>query len=161
MTRRKSDAEDYSIYPFARNTFATKSSPLPMYLHCPGCSRRDFLTRVTGGFGALALGTLARAAVPLDPITPFLPRPPHFAPKAKSVIFLYMVGGPSSVDTFDYKPELQRLGGKPVPASIREALKNSRHANVFEGCKDELMASPFSAPARTIAGSWKARSSNT
>ena len=129
-----------------------------MYLHCPGCSRRDFLTRTTGGFGALALGALlrpqSRAAVQIDPINPFLPRPPHFAPRAKSVIFLYMVGGPSSIDTFDYKPELQKLGGKPVPASIREALKKSKHSNVFEGCKDELMASPFAFAQHGQSGRW-------
>ena len=128
---------------------------------CPSCSRRDFLGTVTGGFGALALGALlrmdARAAAPavqIDPINPFLPRLPHFAPKAKSVIFLYMVGGPSSVDTFDYKPELQNLDGKPVPDSIREALKNSRHANVFEGCKPELMASPFKFTQHGQSGMW-------
>ena len=59
-------------------------------------TRRDFLGTVTGGFGALALGALmkARAAVTIDPIQPFLPRAPHFAPRAKSVIFLYMVGAP-------------------------------------------------------------------
>ena len=135
------------LNPVAQNPFAVK---LQAVFTCPSCSRRDFLGTVTGGFGALALGALlrmdARAAAPavqIDPINPFLPRLPHFAPKAKSVIFLYMVGGPSSVDTFDYKPELQNLDGKPVPDSIREALKNSRHANVFEGCKPELMASPF------------------
>ena len=154
MARRKSEADDYSIYPFTRNTFAPTSSSLPMYLHCPGYSRRDFLTRVTGGFGVLALGALARGVVSIDPIQPFLPRLPHFAPKAKSVIFLYMVGGPSSVDTFDYKPELQKLGGKPVPASIREALKNSKHRNVFEGCKDELLASPFSFTQHGQSGMW-------
>ena len=119
-------------------------------------TRREFLGTVTGGFGALALGALmkARANVTIDPINPFLPRAPHFAPKAKSVIFLYMVGAPSSVDTFDYKPELQRLGGKPVPASFREALKNSRHSNVFEGCKDELMASPFTFSQHGASGMW-------
>jgi len=127
----------------------------------PNCSRRDFLGAVTGGFGALALGAMLRMqarganpAVAIDPIHPFLPRAPHFAAKAKSVIFLYMVGGPSSVDTFDYKPELQKLNGKPVPASIRAALKNSRHANVFEGCKDELMASPFSFTQHGQSGRW-------
>ena len=124
-------------------------------------TRRDFLGTVTGGFGALALGALLREnlraaapAVQIDPINPFLPRAPHFAPKAKSVIFLYMVGAPSSIDTFDYKPELQKLGGKPVPASFREALKNSRHANVFEGCKDELMASPFKFAQHGQSGLW-------
>ncbi len=125
------------------------------------CSRRDFLGSITGGFGALALEALlqreARAAAPalkIDPINPFLPRAPHFAPKAKSVIFLFMVGGPSSIDTFDYKPELQRLHGQPVPASIREALKKSRHHNVFEGCKDELMASPFKFSQHGQSGMW-------
>src|SRR6185436_12639184 len=79
----------------------------------------------------------------IDPLNPFLPRRPHFAPRAKSVIFLFMVGGPSQVDTFDYKPELQKLHGKPTPASIKKAVEATRHANVFHGCKDELFASPF------------------
>lgn len=82
-------------------------------------------------------------ALVLDPLNPYAPRPPHFAPKAKSVIFLYMVGGPSQVDTFDYKPELQKLHGKPVPTSLRKAVEATRFANVFHGCKDELLASPF------------------
>src|SRR4029077_13370398 len=113
---------------------------------CSGfSSRRNFLSHAGGGFGALALSVLMRdkaladrpPSVTIDPINPFLPRAPHFAPKAKSVIVLFQVGGPSQVDTFDYKPELQKLHGKPVPKSIREALDKSRHANVFEGCKDE------------------------
>src|SRR5207245_1557824 len=48
---------------------------------------------------------------------PLSPRPPHFAPKAKSVIFLFMVGGPSQVDTFDPKPALEKYNGQPLPAS--------------------------------------------
>ncbi|HQR43867.1 MAG TPA: DUF1501 domain-containing protein, partial [Gemmatales bacterium] len=89
-----------------------------------GYSRRQFLQRTGAGFGALALSTLLRHDLArgqdtpkIDPLNPFLPRRPHFAAKAKSVIFLYMVGGPSQVDTFDYKPTLQKLAGKPVPAS--------------------------------------------
>ena len=100
-----------------------------MFADCPHCSRRDFLGRIGGGFGAGALGALiqqARAAsapaVTIDPVSPFLPRTPHFAPRAKSVIFLYMVGGPSHVDTFDYNGAA-KLGGKPAPAHIKEALK--------------------------------------
>ncbi|MHA3771286.1 DUF1501 domain-containing protein [Verrucomicrobiota bacterium sgz303538] len=133
-----------------------------MFASCCSCSRRDFLGRVTGGFGALALGALASweargaqaPAVEIDPINPFAPRRPHFAPKAKSVIFLFMVGGPSHVDTFDYKPELQKLDGKPVPESIKKALQNSRHANVFQGCKEELMASPFKWERYGESGMW-------
>lgn len=134
------------------------NAPLPS---CRHCSRRDFLQRVGGGFGALALGALlggsARAADPavlINPVRPFAPRPPHFAPKAKSVIFLFMVGGPSQIDTFDYKPELQKLHGKPVPASIKEAVQKSRHANVFVGCKEELMASPFGWKQYGQSGMW-------
>src|SRR5688572_26876510 len=96
-----------------------------------------------------------RAAAPhIDPLNPFLPRRPHFAPRAKSVIFLFMVGGPSQVDSFDYKPELQKLGGKPVPESIRKALEATRHANVFHGCKDELLASPFKFTQHGESGMW-------
>ena len=49
------------------------------------------------------------------PANPLAPREPHFAPKAKSVIFLFMYGGPSQVDTFDYKPSLYGLDGRTVP----------------------------------------------
>jgi len=126
-------------------------------------SRRYFLGRMGAGFGALALSALwrleARAAsgkpaVELDPLNPFAPRSPHFAPRAKSVIFLFMVGGPSHVDTFDYKPELQKLDGKPVPDSIKKAVQATKHANVFHGCKDELMASPYKFTQHGRSGLW-------
>src|SRR5688572_27707334 len=103
------------------------------------CSRRGFLSHLGAGFGALALEALERkqasAATPgrpvaYDPINPFAPRAPHFTPRAKSVIFLFMVGGPSQVDTFDYKPELQRCAGQPLPASLRRQLDGSKFANV-------------------------------
>ena len=127
-----------------------------------GCSRRAFLARSGAGFGALALSALlqkevARADPPqqqIDPLNPYLPRRPHFAAKAKSVIFLYMVGGPSQVDTFDYKPTLQKLEGKPVPESFRKALNASKHANVFHGCKDELLSSPFTWKQHGQSGMW-------
>jgi hypothetical protein len=128
---------------------------------CAGCcTRRDFLVRSGAGFGAVVLGALMRAearavtAPVIDPLNPFAPRAPQFAPKAKSVIFLFMVGGPSHVDTFDYKPELQKLAGKPVPASLRKAVEATRFANVFHGCKDELLASPFSFKQYGLTGTW-------
>ena len=90
----------------------------------------------------------------IDPLNPFVPRAPHFAPWAKSVIFLFMVGGPSHVDLFDYKPELQKLNGRPVPDSIRKAVNATKFANVFHGCKDELMASPFQFAQHGQSGLW-------
>ena len=127
------------------------------------CSRRDFLLRTGAGFGALAFGALSRldaraaetAKTPvIDPLNPYAARAPHFAPKAKSVIFLFMVGGPSHVDTFDYKPELQKLNGKPVPEAIKKAVQETRFANVFHGCKEELMASPFKWEQHGQSGMW-------
>src|SRR4051794_25592585 len=100
----------------------------------PFSSRRQFLARTGAGFGALALAAMQRQAVGeprIDPLRPFQPRRPDFAARAKSVIFLFMVGGPSQVDTFDYKPQLQKLADQPVPESFRKALEATRHANVF------------------------------
>ena len=132
--------------------------------HFPFISRRRFLHQISGGVGGLALqGILGRqasaasghgGAIQIDPIRPFLPRQPHFPAKARSVIFLYMVGAPSSIDTFDYKPTLQKLAGQKVPTSFRDALKRSRHSNVFEGCKDELMGSPFKFSQHGQSGMW-------
>ena len=86
-------------------------------------SRRQFLMRSGGGLGALALQYLlardGRAlAAPAVEFKPLVARPPHFAPRAKSVIFLFMEGGPSHLDLFDPKPELDRLAGQPMPASF-------------------------------------------
>jgi len=79
---------------------------------------------------------------------------PHFAPRAKSVIFLFMVGGPSQIDTFDYKPLLEELDGKPVPTSFREALNATPHANVFHGCDDQILKSPFAFKQYGQSGMW-------
>ena len=89
-------------------------------------TRREFLWEAGGGFTGVALAGLlafdrffalnARAeGGEAKLVNPLAPKPPHFAPKARSVIFLFMYGGPSQVDTFDYKPELYRLDGKNVP----------------------------------------------
>jgi hypothetical protein len=76
------------------------------------------LRHSAAGFGYLALSALlaeeAVAETPASP-DPLTPRAPHFPGRAKRVIFLFMAGGPSQVDTFDYKPQLQRDHGKPLP----------------------------------------------
>ncbi|MBI3862407.1 MAG: DUF1501 domain-containing protein [Planctomycetia bacterium] len=81
-------------------------------------SRRQVLERSAAGFGSLALASLlgqtslADQSSPADPLTA---RAPHFLPRAKRIIFLFMSGGPSQVDTFDPKPLLTRDDGKPFP----------------------------------------------
>jgi hypothetical protein len=70
---------------------------------------------------ARAENPVARVAV--DPLQPFVPRLADAKPKARSVIFLFMVGGPSQVDTFDHKPLLQKLNGQPVPQTYHQSYK--------------------------------------
>lgn len=89
-------------------------------------SRRDFLRRAAHGFGGLALATMladeAAAAPSKGVINPFLPKKSHFESTAKSVIFLFMEGGPSHVDLFDPKLDLTRMNGKPLPAKFGKVL---------------------------------------
>ena len=82
--------------------------------------------------GAAALSSLigkdqalAGDIIPGGVGTPGLPSLPHFAPKAKRVIYLFMAGGPSHIDTFDYKPELRKIHGKELPESIRQGQRLS------------------------------------
>ena len=71
-------------------------------------SRREMLKSVSSGFGYLALAGMCAEAAETDPLAP---KPPHFAPKAKRVIFFCMRGGPSHGDTFDYNPQLKADAG--------------------------------------------------
>jgi hypothetical protein len=89
-------------------------------------SRREMLRRSGMGFGSLALGALMADSGMLRPaaaadggsVSPLAPKRPHFAPKAKRVIHLFMNGGPSQVDTFDPKPELTKYHGKTLPIHL-------------------------------------------
>ena len=109
-------------------------------------SRREMLRRCGTGFGMMALGSLMEGSGLLTPsikaagqvALPLAPRSPHFAPKAKRVVHLFMNGGPSQVDTFDPKPALDRFHGKPLPlnnlrterktgAAMRSPFKFKRH----------------------------------
>jgi hypothetical protein len=75
-------------------------------------TRRQMLRQTALGFGGVALAALLGERATADPLTPKLP---HFTPRARRVIFLFMHGGPSQIDTFDYKPLLERDDGKPLP----------------------------------------------
>src|SRR5436190_7591104 len=102
--------------------------------------RRCFVQQSACGLGAIALAQLiqrsaaAETAAPLNPLTP---KPPHFKPRAKNVIFLFMAGAPSQLDLFDPKPAMQKLHGQPVPESFLRGLKDS----LIKGSA-RVMASP-------------------
>jgi hypothetical protein len=84
----------------------------------PAVTRRDVLARAANGFGAIALGSLLAPPVSATQrVNALAAKVPHFAPKAKSVIFLFMVGAPSHIDTFDPKPALDKYDGQLLPPS--------------------------------------------
>ena len=92
-------------------------------------TRRHFFSQCGVGLGAMALaGLLSEQKLLADTsaaVSPLAPKPPHFAPKAKRVIYLFMAGGPSQLELFDYKPKLQELDGQVVPPDY---VKNKRFA---------------------------------
>ncbi|MDR1349867.1 MAG: DUF1501 domain-containing protein [Zoogloeaceae bacterium] len=109
-------------------------------------SRRDFLRKSGYGLGAAALAgfvpglssslgglSAARAAdIVIDPANPLAPRGTHFPGKVKSIIWLHMNGAPSTLDLFDYKPELIRLAGTGVPESFTKGIKTSTQGGVSQ-----------------------------
>jgi hypothetical protein len=97
-----------------------------------GVSRRDFLARTAHGIGAMALWHLLSSEGRARGIAP-----PHFAPRAKNVIFIFMAGGPSHLDLFDPKPKMVARHGQPMPKSLVDAKKSATG-----GVLETVMASP-------------------
>jgi len=126
-------------------------------------SRRDFLNRCLGGLGSLALADLlavdGRAAGERN--DPMAPKKPHFAPKAKNVIFLFQAGAPSQIDLFDPKPALRKWNGQSLPPSMVEHMqlafikKNAKalaSARKFERCgQSGTEISDFLPHTKTVA----------
>ncbi|HEV8059615.1 MAG TPA: DUF1501 domain-containing protein [Gemmataceae bacterium] len=115
-------------------------------------SRREFLFQAGGGLGGIALTYLlardGRAADKLAPSSanPLAVRKPHFPGTAKSVIFMFMVGGPSQMDLFDPKPALEKWQGKPLPASFGKPVSQ------FTNGETPLLASTRKFPKRGKSG---------
>src|SRR5438270_13176775 len=91
-------------------------------------SRRSFFRDCGTGLGTIALWHLltdeGRAAASAEAITnPLAPRPPHFPPKARNIILLFMDGGPSQIDLFDPKPEMKKWEGRALPESLTKDLQ--------------------------------------
>ena len=128
--------------------------------HCgrfrrPPATRREMLLRCAHGFGAVALTALAAeqaraegAAAPAPPPQGFARPVRHHEPKARSVIFLYMDGGPSQVDTFDYKPRLEKHHGQDPYKAIGR-LEPTQFANI-----GKVMASPWRFKQHGRCGHW-------
>ena len=126
----------------------------PLWNPPAGMSRRTALKRAGAGFGLLALAGLLEkegllcpdaAAAPLA--GPLAPRPPHYPARAKAVIWLFMNGGPSQVDTWDYKPELTKRDGQKLDGM-------DKFTGFFANEVGPLMKSPFAFAQHGQSGSW-------
>jgi hypothetical protein len=119
-------------------------------------TRRHFFRDCALGLGSMALASLlnegrASAAAPLA--DPLAPKKGHFPARAKSVIFLFMAGGPSQLELFDYKPKLNALHGKPIP---EEFIKGKRFAfmDTFAKKVPQLLATRRQFARHGRAGTW-------
>ena len=99
--------------------------PLDPLHHTAATTRRTFLATNASGIGTLALASLFgdEGLLAAEHSDPLAPQPPHFAPKAKRCIFIFMAGAPSQLDLFDPKPKLQELNGKPLPESMTKDVR--------------------------------------
>jgi hypothetical protein len=120
--------------------------------HIPAAvSRRDLLLRAGGGLGGIALNWLLANNLAADPVrspNPLAVKPTHFEPKAKRVIFLFMVGGPSQMDLFDPKPALAKWQGKPLPESTQ------RPKSQFTSGQETILASTRKFKKHGQSGMW-------
>ena len=118
-----------------------------MWNHAQEQSRRQFFTSGAAGLGGLALASLLSAeaaqAADQDP-NPLAPKKPHFAPRAKNCIFIFLAGAPSHVDLYDPKPILQEQHGQALPKSLTEKvrfafIKKESHEAVCLGRNQHLL----------------------
>src|SRR3954452_20880040 len=114
----------------------------------PSVSRRRFLQQTGSGFGLLALSSLlSESAGAAQVINPLAAKASHFSCKAKSVIWLFMNGGQSQVDTWDYKPELEKQDGKELKGF-------DKNTGFFTDQVGPLMRSPFKFSQKGRSGTW-------
>lgn len=120
--------------------FESKESPI---------ARRWFLQQCGVGMGAVALNHLLGPSASAKTLNPLAPKPPHFAPKAKNVIYLFMAGAPSQLEMLDHKPELAQFDGTLPPASL---LKEYRAAFIDPNSK--LLGPVYNFDQKGQSGAW-------
>jgi len=114
-------------------------TPQPSRCHAPPIvARREFLRASGLGIGAIALDAMLQGDAPAQSTDSSAVSGPHFAPKAKHLIYLHMVGGPSQIDIFDPKPQLEKFDGDPAP---RELYDGDRFA--FLAGQPKILASRY------------------
>ena len=136
---------------FTEHDWAVRNAPPPL-------SRRELLSRIGSGFGTLGLASVLAdsemlggssgrdlSVVQAAEASPLTPRTPHFAPRAKRVIQLFMPGGPSQVDTFDYKPQIVKYAGQRPTLVNKKSLRNTTGG---------LLPSPFGFQRYGRCGKW-------
>ena len=97
-------------------------------------SRREALFKMGAGIGGIGLASMFGSnTVAAEQASPLAPKLPHFAPKAKRLIQLFMPGGPSQVDTFDYKPMLAKHKGERPALVDRKTLRNTKMGRSLNG----------------------------
>src|SRR5262245_4082462 len=148
----------HSLRPDRHCPIEDSMSPIHFFdTPAPGfASRREFLRRAGGGFGMVALaGLLGREGLlssdalggELNTLNPLAPKQSHFPAKAKSVIWLFINGGPSQVDTWDYKPELNKRDGQELKGF-------DKNTGFFTDQVGPLMKSPFTWKQHGRSGTW-------
>ena len=118
-------------------------------------NRRHFFSRCSIGLGSIALGSLLKEqglAVPaMEVKNPLEPKKTHFPAKAKNVIFLFMAGGPSQLDLFEHKPQLNALNGQPIPESY---TAGKRFAFMSSSHRSNLLGTRFNFQRHGGSGAW-------
>src|SRR5438067_10761533 len=118
-------------------------------------TRRQFFKDCSTGLGTIALASLLNENLFARPASlaaddPLAPKQPHFAAKAKNVIYLHMAGAPSTLDLFDYKPKLNELNGKPCPDSY---IRGQQFAFIASKTP-KLLGCPHKFEKRGQSGQW-------
>src|SRR5947209_3630086 len=119
------------------------------FLKNPGVNRRQALQRAACGFGWLALASMMGRNASAAIANPLAPKQPHFPAKAKRVVFIFMQGGPSHVDTFDYKPRLEKDDGKMFDFDDARSL-----ARTVKGATQRVFKSPWKSSQHGECGLW-------